>query len=340
MPGWVRKHPDGHIETSWKMLGNDRPPGDGWVPIDTVNALKRDRVVKDGVDYDVYSLDKPDRGSMAAYEAARQWYGFLSEPAEEQFREASSKKAADAVGSDSPVPILGVRRFGVNQKGHLTGRNYRYEPGWNDARCDASPYASPRYGVGSWDDPFREYRELTHNPPDEKCNCGFFAFVDWPTAKEHRDEIIPGNCVMAVVEAKGTMELAEYGWRAEKMRVVAIIQTYEKVSVMGFDISSTGPLSELAERYDVPLIQADDVQLFMETRDAEILKPEPLADYNLVEARPNPLPPPRPSQFQQGQYTFAYPAVWGGRDMIGNTKPKSGFRDWVRRVRREYFFDG
>ena len=85
--------------------------------------------------------------------------------------------------------------------------------------------------------------------PDELCTCGLYAATDL--------DVIAGYAVprsgewrtaVGLVQGSGQLVPAEFGWRAEKARIVAIFAVSEDFTVPHHR------LWQVAERYGVPLV--------------------------------------------------------------------------------------
>lgn len=106
--------------------------------------------------------------------------------------------------------VRGVRRFRVRNSETLTpifGRPAPFRPGTNVADCRAvmGPMLHHRGG---------------RPPPAEECRCGFYAY--------YRDDLdhyqFTSNTMQGVVEAWGKVITGNNGFRAENMRLVALVR--------------------------------------------------------------------------------------------------------------------
>lgn len=140
--------------------------------------------------------------------------------------------------SDRPLvvgSITGLRSFDVDSLGRLTGVRYPgvFRPGENVAQCRASslsPLALSLLATGTaWtfsrttasanDKPETEVAKQEHRAAGLSCSCGFYAYFDDGDNPHHK----PGN-VLGVVEGYGSVTVGSRGFRAEKARLVALVE--------------------------------------------------------------------------------------------------------------------
>lgn len=161
--------------------------------------------------------------------------------------------------SDRPFvagSITGLRSFRVDKLGRLAGVSYPYifTPGENTAACHASEDAwgaSPMssyyallglrrpssYGVVATRPDLVSQITATapgvattprvkpeHHVAQEKCGCGYYAYFDGGSNPYHDED----DNVLALVEGYGTVTVGERGFRAEKAKLVALIDPAPK----------------------------------------------------------------------------------------------------------------
>lgn len=105
-----------------------------------------------------------------------------------------------------PGSLYGIRAFEVDSTGHLHApvKTYNFQPGENIATC-----------------PLRRDNELMwggarHHVAAMACSCGFYAHYDGSSTHSS------GTNITAMVEGYGRVTYGDYGFRAEKLRIVAI----------------------------------------------------------------------------------------------------------------------
>jgi len=118
-------------------------------------------------------------------------------------------------------------------------------PGENTARCLMTPY----YGNSAW----------SHTAPGNDCICGFYGYYTPRLINDTGNGI--ENTVVAAVEVYGNVVLGTKGFRAEKLRLVALVRPteyearvhrYEKLQVQW---------RALVEAYGVPCFDTVDTML-------------------------------------------------------------------------------
>lgn len=163
--------------------------------------------------------------------------------------------------SDRPLiagSLVGLRSFGVDAYGRLTGVNYRrvFTPEVNVARCAGDSrkggfIIGPMHLAGlSCGCPMcRPTVETAKTAPDHRvaqldCTCGFYAYFDREANPYHKN----GN-VLGLVEGFGNVTVGSRGFRAEKAKLVALIDetptplTLVKRHTWQFWLSFAGALS-------------------------------------------------------------------------------------------------
>lgn len=103
-----------------------------------------------------------------------------------------------------PAELRGYRMWRV-RSGCLTATN-----AFNGEWMSAELTAECRVGAGSG-------REPSHPAPNERCGCGIYAWYRPDETRIHRGD------VFGVVAASGRALLGDYGFRAERARVVALV---------------------------------------------------------------------------------------------------------------------
>lgn len=185
-------------------------------------------------------------------------------------------------------PIMGVREWPVDEEGYLhslTGKGDRWEPGEEQAaKCLRPHYGAlisvigarfnPVTGVFKLDEPEEEPK---HEAPTKGCMCGLYAWYDRDCAEEHGDGPLGMQRVRGVVSARGRVVLSEYGFKAEYMKLEAIVAEEATVALWGATVGLKGAHRVLARRYGVPLIEPGEVAAFCEERGA-VLAPDPLPE--------------------------------------------------------------
>lgn len=119
---------------------------------------------------------------------------------------AAHKSVPFAVGS-----LTGLRSFRVTSDGRLTAINfpYVYHGGENHARCEMGipDSVSVRFG---------EY----HHVAVQWCTCGFYAYYNG------KDSYSSVNTVTGIVQGYGKCTYGAEGFRAQKVRILAIINPH------------------------------------------------------------------------------------------------------------------
>lgn len=196
------------------------------------------------------------------------------------------------------APIMGVREWVVGGDGSL--RSVGVEAQWEPrkaqhARCLSSSdvallmehYRFMRmtmhYGDARVEDRLAELRNEIkvaqyggHPAPQQGCRCGLYAFYDRGSCEEHGDGLAKESGVRGVVSAWGNVIRAEYGFRAEYMRLEATISEQKSLKRDFWTAHATaGPAYKaLADKHVVPLIKPEEVSVFVQLSGGTVLDPE------------------------------------------------------------------
>lgn len=132
--------------------------------------------------------------------------------------------------------LTGLRAFRVTPEGYLTGvfvTGYHLTPGVNQAQC-ATPRAvqmanimsaALRHAVGLGPKPqVSEDGKIVHELVGLACKCGFYAYFDGKNDHLWGDPYDNGPRVAAIVEGFGKCVVGDRGFRAEKLRLVALVR--------------------------------------------------------------------------------------------------------------------
>ena len=129
--------------------------------------------------------------------------------------------------------------------------------------------------------------------PDTSCKCGLYAFYsldEW--RKQARNHFNPNHEVIGIASGSERAILQERGFRAARMRVEAFIAPLYKVEVLGQFVSVRPQLDALAERYGVPVVEAEEVDAFCQIQDLQQL--------DSLEGKPSEMPRDHPD----GRYYY------------------------------------
>lgn len=195
------------------------------------------------------------------------------------------------------APIMGVREWAVGDDGSLnsTGVDSRWEPrGTQSARCLRTSDVSllrEHYNIMLMTVRLggpQEVRRLAqlrreiaeaenggHSAPHQGCGCGLYAFYDRDSCEEYGDGVAKQGGVRGVVSAWGKVIRAEYGFKAQYMRLEAIILERETMEHFGATVGLEGAHKNLADRHGVPLIKPEEVSAFVQLSGGTVLEPEP-----------------------------------------------------------------
>lgn len=105
--------------------------------------------------------------------------------------------------------VRGTRAFHLDPTGNLTGcvRRAAWSPGLNQAACLPLAMAAPLVGE-------------PHRPGTVDCSCGFYAYF----GKRRNPYADRPFTVAGIIEGSGIITIGPYGFRAEKARIVALVQ--------------------------------------------------------------------------------------------------------------------
>lgn len=160
------------------------------------------------------------------------------------------------------MPVLGVRDWLVADDGTLcsvamAGDHWRKREA-GKAECRAEEFGCLVIG--------------SHDAPGEGCGCGWWAFYDREACEELGYGADGMNRARGVVSAWGEVVEHEMGFRAEYMRLEAVIMETEEATVLGSRVSLEAAHRELAERYGVPLIIPAEVESFLRELGGTVLE--------------------------------------------------------------------
>lgn len=105
--------------------------------------------------------------------------------------------------------------------------------------------------------------ETGHSRPDPECECGLYAYSDsgitaayWKLhrwlARHERGNCPDGIWVMGIIEAWGTLEQYETGFRAQYARIVSLAQGDDEDQL---NAAEHGAATTVARCYGVPLLR-------------------------------------------------------------------------------------
>jgi hypothetical protein len=160
----------------------------------------------------------------------------------------------------------------VDKNGYLnstTRRDERWLPREvKRASCDHAESIARHAFAGSFGLPDPRRKVIRHEAPHSGCSCGLYAFYDRRSFKEHGDRCSVEDCyVMGVVSAWGErVILCEYGFKAQYMKLEALVLEQETIEVFGFPVSVREAHEKLARRYSVPLLMPAQVVEFLRER--------------------------------------------------------------------------
>lgn len=122
-----------------------------------------------------------------------------------------------------PASVFGIRRFGIDPYGRLTGLVHRqvWLPGVNEARCrknesgfHVSWMSFSVAGTTATGEPVPEAPE-GHDAPHALCQCGFYAF-------HHGVASYAGDGPIGVIEGNGNAVVGPMGFRIQRAKIVAL----------------------------------------------------------------------------------------------------------------------
>ena len=242
------------------------------------------------------------------------------------------------------APILGVREWGVDEDGTLLSIGVGGE--WRPrevqvAECKTSAGWGPssfRMNAHGQIVYHRREPEEAHESPHKGCGCGLYAFYNHETCKENGDGI-EGGGIRGVVSAWGRVIRCEYGIKAEKMRLEALICERESMRYMGANVGIKGAQRDLAHRHGVPLITPEEIPAFVGLHGGVVMEADPqpirflpegwtassgrippnvvfghinpgsIPSQNIVPLKRYPLPPPYPSKIDEPEPPKTRPAL-------------------------------
>jgi hypothetical protein len=172
-------------------------------------------------------------------------------------------------GKEEPIkkldsPLMGVREWIVGKDGGLrsTGMGGVWSEGAQKATC--------RSGRGVYGLPCHTYDRYaldptpSHPAPHKGCGCGLYAFYTQDSLIKHGDNIASRiDGVSGVVSAWGKTIRSEYGFRAEYMKLEALIMEHAERSFWGTTLDLRNAHQSLAKKHGVPLIKSYEVSAFM-----------------------------------------------------------------------------
>ncbi len=173
------------------------------------------------------------------------------------------------------APLMGVREWCVygfmgNPGTNLisTGRALPWSEGVQEAICAKRVNPERRKdGEPFWLPP-------EHKAPNYYCTCGLYAYYNRDSYMDHSEQQASNGGIAGVVSAWGKVFRREYGFRAQFMRLEAFIRMCPDMEYMGKRFDLSGAYQEMAERHDVPLIEEEEVSVFMALSGGTVLEPE------------------------------------------------------------------
>lgn len=175
---------------------------------------------------------------------------------------------------DYAEPIIGIRAWRVDKNGVLNSLTRKSEP-WlpgevKKASCDHVESIVRHAFAGSFDLPDPRRKVIRHDAPQSGCSCGLYAFYDRRRCKEHGDRFsVEEGHVTGVVSAWGEkVILCEHGFKAQYMKLEALVLEQETIDVFGFSVCVRDAHQKLARRYGVPLLMPAQVPAFLRKRGA------------------------------------------------------------------------
>ena len=175
---------------------------------------------------------------------------------------------------DYAEPIIGVRAWRVDKNGvlrSLTRSGEQWQPREvKQASCERVESIARHAFAGRFDLPDPRRKVIRHEAPQSGCTCGLYAFYVRPSGKEQGAGFsVEEGHVTGVVSAWGErVILCEYGFKAQYMKLEALVLEQETIEVFGFPVPVRGAHEKLARRYGVPLLVPDQVEAFVRGRGA------------------------------------------------------------------------
>jgi hypothetical protein len=160
-------------------------------------------------------------------------------------------------------PVVGVRIWRVAPNLLSQHMGLLWGPGARE------PWPTGRGHKATCEDP-------DHDPPEDGCGCGLYAFYTpqlaasgryWPTPE---DGWLYNRLVAGVMGASGNIALHEWGFKAEKGRVAALF------TAGAADEELPLPREIIADAYGVPLIETEDYFGFCGREGLMVFSPEDL----------------------------------------------------------------
>lgn len=225
---------------------------------------------------------------------------------------------SEAGTPDFPTSLVGVREFSVDhEKGRLHPLHelgFPWKPGEDQrALCSGRTFGMPE-----------EYDHDTDGAPVAGCTCGLHSYYNLETLHTQGDRTAQhGGGAAGVVSAWGRIILCEYGFRAQYMRLEAIICGRPSVQIMGKMINLVPAWESLARSYGVPLIWPAGTPHFMTSLGGTILGEQPYKPSITSEAAGDAngyniyINGKRVAQVTKGAYSYA-PIEAGDQDPYGS----------------------
>jgi hypothetical protein len=185
-------------------------------------------------------------------------------------------------------PLMGVREWSVGNDGELgsTGMGGVWSKGTQKATCKSNVFGVTfRYHADEFAMPNQR-----HRAPHKSCGCGLYAFYNHDALIKHGDNISAKlDGISGVVSAWGKIIRCEYGFRAEYMKLEALIIEHAERSFWGTTLDMREAYRSLAERHGVPLIKSYEISAFMGLSGGSVLECEetplrPITDASVVDA--------------------------------------------------------
>lgn len=168
-----------------------------------------------------------------------------------------------------------------------------WKPGTNHANCKTSKQ-SILFGVLRLNDTFNK-----HKSPAAKCTCGFWAFKDLNLLRRRNEYKGLGGMVLG----SGKIISHAYGFRAEKMEVLALFPNWE------FDVS------KLIDKFAIPIMNPEHALLLAKEKGGVELDNIP-EEWKIGKIKTE----NRPEQFSTGRplYNLNLPLTYGPTTNTGN----------------------
>ena len=174
--------------------------------------------------------------------------------------------------------VAGVRTWGVSDEGRL--------------RSVYAFHEATRWKPGR--ETIAECPHRSHEAPAAMCKCGLYAFYSFEEWKRQEGGEAPwmGNFdprarVVGVISASGRAVFGERGFRAQRMRVEALIAHHTQIPALGGEVSLRPLLEQIAARYGVTVIEPEEIDAFCQIQDLEQVE-------SMVGQKPELTYPPKP----------------------------------------------